>query len=54
MVTIAKCFAWREMLRTGKEPNSHQQILEVTAIVHAAARSLKEKSRLVRLSEVLG
>ena len=52
MVRMADAF--RQMLRTGKEPNSHQEILEVTAIVHAAASSLKEKSRLVRLAEVLG
>jgi hypothetical protein len=41
------------MLHSGEEPNSHQEILEVTAIVHAAAKSLQEKSRLVKLSEVL-
>jgi predicted dehydrogenase len=52
MVRMADAF--RRMLRTGVEPNSHQQILEVTAIIHAAARSLNEKSRLVQLSEVLG
>jgi predicted dehydrogenase len=51
MVRMAAAF--RDMLHSGKEPNSHQEILEVTAIVHAAARSLKEKSRLVKLSEVL-
>lgn len=45
--------AFRDMLHTGKEPNPHQEILEVTAIVHAAAKSLKEKSRLVKLAEVL-
>ena len=32
----------------------HHEILEVTAIVHAAAKSLKEKSRLVELAEVMG
>lgn len=52
MVRMAAAF--RDMLHSGKEPNSHQEILEVTAIVHAAAQSLKEKSRLVKLSEVLG
>jgi hypothetical protein len=41
------------MLRTGKEPNPHEEILEVTAVVHAAAKSLGEKSRLVELAEVL-
>jgi predicted dehydrogenase len=45
---------FREMVRTGREPVPHQEILEVTAIIHAAARSLQEKSRLVALSEVLG
>ncbi len=44
---------FREMVRTGKEPIPHQEILEVTAIVHAAAKSLKEKSRLVDLAEVM-
>jgi predicted dehydrogenase len=52
MVRMAATF--RDMIRTGKEPNSHQEILEVTAIVHAAAQSLKDKSRLVKLTEVLG
>ncbi len=50
MVRMAATF--RQMLLTGKEPNSHQEILEVTAIVHAAAKSLGEKSRLVKLAEV--
>jgi hypothetical protein len=31
----------------------HQEILEVTAIIHAGAKSLQEKSRLVELAEVL-
>lgn len=52
MVRMAAAF--RDMLHSRQEPNSHQEILEVTAIVHAAARSLREKSRLVRLAEVLG
>jgi hypothetical protein len=30
------------------------KILEVTAIIHAAAKSLNEKSRLVNLEEVMG
>ena len=51
MVRMAAAF--RDMLHSGNEPNSHQEILEVTAIVHAAAQSLKEKSRLVKLSELL-
>ncbi len=45
---------FREMIRTGIEPVPHQEILEVTAIIHAAAKSLEEKSRLVSLAEVLG
>ena len=44
---------FREMLLTGKEPVPHQEILEVTAIVQAAAKSLGEKSRLVKLAEVM-
>ena len=44
---------FRDMVRTRKEPIPHQEILEVTAIVHAAAQSLKEKSRLVSLTEVM-
>jgi hypothetical protein len=45
---------FRRMVRTGKEPVPHREILEVTAIIHAGARSLKGKSRLVALSEVMG
>ena len=55
MVRMAAQF--RQMLLTGREPNPHQEILEVTAAVHAAAhaaaRSLKEKSRLAKLAEVM-
>ncbi|HIF31244.1 MAG: Gfo/Idh/MocA family oxidoreductase [Pirellulaceae bacterium] len=51
MVRMAAQF--RQMLLTGREPNPHQEILEVTAAIHAAARSLKEKSRLVKLAEVM-
>jgi len=43
-----------EMVRTKIEPVPHQEILEVTAIIHAAAKSLNEKSRLVNLEEVMG
>ncbi|MCE9603626.1 MAG: Gfo/Idh/MocA family oxidoreductase [Planctomycetia bacterium] len=42
------------MCRTGIEPVPHQEILEVTAIVHAALKSRDEKSRFVELAEVLG
>jgi hypothetical protein len=45
--------AFRQMLLTGLEPASHDQILEVTAIIHAGARSLKEQSRLIKLREVM-
>jgi len=34
-------------VKTKKEPIPHQEILEVTAIIHAGVKSLKEKSRLV-------
>ena len=45
---------FREMCHTRQEPVPHQEILEVTAIVHAGAKSLQEKSRLVSLAEVMG
>jgi predicted dehydrogenase len=45
---------FREMVRTRKEPVPHAEIRAVTDVVHAAARSLKEKSRLVELAEVAG
>ena len=51
MVRLADAF--RRMVRTRVEPVPHQEILEVTAIVHAAVRSQQEKSRLVELAEVL-
>lgn len=44
---------FRQMVLTGQEPIPHQEILEVTAVVHAAAKSVEEKSRLVKLAEVL-
>ena len=43
---------FRDMVRTGKEPVPHDEILAVTGIVRAAAKSLTEKSRLVDLTEV--
>lgn len=43
---------FREMVKTKKEPIPHEEIVAVTAIVHAGVKSLKEKSRLVDLSEV--
>jgi predicted dehydrogenase len=44
---------FRDMVRTRQEPVPHAEILEVTALVHAAAQSVKEKSRLVELAEVM-
>jgi predicted dehydrogenase len=44
---------FREMVRTRKEPVPHSEILEVTAIIHAGAKSLREKGRPVALAEVL-
>lgn len=52
MLRMANTF--RQMIRTGQEPIPHQEILEVTAIIHAGAQSLKDKSRLVPLVEVMG
>ena len=52
MFRMAETF--RQMVRTKKEPTPHQEILEVTAIIHAGVKSLKEKSRLVDLKEVMG
>lgn len=45
---------FREMVRTGKEPIPHEEIQAVTEIVFAAAKSVKEKSRLVELAEIRG
>jgi predicted dehydrogenase len=52
MFRLAATF--RQMVLTRQEPAPHQEILEVTAIIHAAAKSLKEQGRLVKLAEVLG
>jgi predicted dehydrogenase len=52
MINMANVFL--DMVRTGIEPVPHQEILEVTAIVHAGVKSMKEKSRLVSLEEVMG
>lgn len=51
MFRLAHTF--REMVRTRKEPVPHREILEVTAIIHAGVKSLKEKGRPVALAEVL-
>lgn len=50
MFNMARTF--RDMIRTHIEPESHQAILEVTAMIYAGAKSLEEKSRLVSLAEV--
>ncbi|MDB5343395.1 MAG: hypothetical protein JWP89_1772 [Schlesneria sp.] len=52
IVRMAQVFL--EMVRTHVEPVPQQEILEVTAIIHAGAKSLEEKGRLVTLAEVLG
>ena len=44
---------FRQMVKARKEPIPHAEILVVTAIIHAGAKSLKEKSRLVALAEIL-
>jgi predicted dehydrogenase len=44
---------FRDMVRTRREPIPHREIPEVTAIIHAAAKSRAERSRLVPLAEVL-
>jgi predicted dehydrogenase len=44
---------FREMIRTRQNLVPHREILEVTAIIHAAAKSLQERGRLVGLAEVL-
>ena len=46
--------AFREMIRTRREPIPHNEILEVTAILYAGARSMTERGRLVELREVMG
>ncbi|MFT5469800.1 MAG: putative dehydrogenase [Verrucomicrobiales bacterium] len=51
MFNMARAF--REMIRTGVEPAPHEEIMAVTAMIYAGAKSLKEKSRLVELAEVL-
>jgi predicted dehydrogenase len=51
MLGMARAF--REMVRTRAEPVPHREILEVTAMIHAGAKSLRERSRLVPLGEVL-
>ncbi len=50
MFRMANTF--RNMVKTRKEPIPHEEIVAVTGIVFAAAKSVKEKSRLVALEEV--
>ena len=45
--------AFRDMVRTRREPVPHEEILTVTAIVHAGTKSMAEKSRFVSLDEVM-
>ncbi len=45
--------AFLQMVKTRKEPIPHQEILEVTGVIHAGLKSLNEKSRLVEMAEVL-
>lgn len=45
---------FRQMVKTRREPVPHPEILEVTAIIQAGAKSRKEKSRMVELAEVMG
>jgi hypothetical protein len=45
--------AFRKMVETGVEPVPHQEILEVTAIIHAGVKSRDGRSRLVTLAEVM-
>lgn len=52
MFRMAETF--RAMVKSKVEPIPHDEIVAVTAIVHAAAKSLKEKSRLVEIGEVSG
>lgn len=51
MFNMARTF--REMMRTRVETVPHAEILAVTAMIHAGVKSLKEKSRLVALAEVM-
>ena len=44
---------FREMIRTRREPVLHEEILAVTAVLHAGAQSLTERGRLVPLAEVM-
>jgi predicted dehydrogenase len=51
MFRLAATF--RDMVKTRREPVPHQEILEVTAVIHAGVKSMNEKSRLVELAEVM-
>ena len=52
MFNMARTFLG--MVKSGVEPTPHQEILEVTAIIHAGVKSKQEQSRLVPLAEVMG
>ena len=43
-----------DMVRTRVEPVPHQDILEITGIIHAAAKLLNEKIRLINLAVMMG
>jgi hypothetical protein len=43
----------RDMIRTKRQPFSSQELLEVVAATHAALKSVREKGRVVALTEVL-
>ena len=51
MFNMARTFLG--MVKTGVEPVPHQEILEVTAMIHAGVKSRQEHSRLVALEEVM-
>lgn len=52
MFRMANTF--RHMVQTRVEPVPHAEIMDVTAMIHAGAKSAQENSRLVKLSEVMG
>ena len=43
---------FRQMVKSRVDPIPHEEIVAVTAVVRAAAKSLGEKSRLVEPGEV--
>jgi len=51
MFNMARAF--RKMISTRIEPTSHKEILDVTTMIYAGAKSFTERIRLVQLSEIL-